>query len=86
MSHWSRRSLTEVQHGTGHRPMNELAMIFGGVSGACLLAIAIRHRVPLFGALISEKIEVDLDRTDRRLAAVSALSFVACALALISAR
>jgi hypothetical protein len=66
--------------------MNELAMIFGGVSGACLLAIAIRHRVPLFGALISEKIKVDLDQTDGRLAAASALFFVACVLVLISTR
>lgn len=66
-------------------PTESIAIIFGALSGGCLLTIAIRRRVPLWGGLLSPRIRVELDTTDRRLALGTLVSFALCLGALILA-
>ncbi|MDP2682387.1 MAG: hypothetical protein Q8P28_06225 [Deltaproteobacteria bacterium] len=53
-----------------------LAIISGAISGVCFMAIALRKKLPLFGALLSPKIYEDLDATDKRLALAGAIFFL----------
>ena len=64
--------------------MEYVAMALGFLSGLCLTAIAIRNRIPFFGGLVSSKIRIDLDKTDKQLALAALALFVLCMAALLA--
>ena len=55
-----------------------LAVISGVISGACLMAIALRRRLPWIGTIASPRLKGPLDPTDRRLALTSLVFFLLC--------
>lgn len=58
--------------------MKYLAALFGIISGASLMAIQLRKNLPLFGSFLSPKMNEKLDKTDKRLAIISLISFIIC--------
>jgi len=59
-------------------------MTLGALSGVCLTVVFFRKRLPLFGGLVSSKMRLDLDKTDKRLALTALVLFVLCVAALIA--
>ena len=53
-----------------------LPIIFAIISGCCLAIIAIKNRIPFFGGLLSQKIQIQLSKTDKYLAFIALLFFV----------
>jgi hypothetical protein len=60
-----------------------LAVVSGVVSGACLMAIAFRKKLPWIGTIASRKLREPIDATDRRLALTSLVFFVLCIIFLV---
>ena len=59
--------------------MNEIfATVSGIISGGCLLAIAIRSRMPFFGSIISQKSKKNLDFVDKILSFFAFIFFIIC--------
>jgi hypothetical protein len=60
--------------------MENFKFLFLIISGVSLSIIAIRnklnYKIPSFGAIISDKIDIKLDKIDIRLAIVSLISFI----------
>lgn len=52
------------------------AILCGLISGICLMAIALRKKLPVFGAILSSKLREELDSTDKRLALVALVFFL----------
>jgi hypothetical protein len=63
--------------------MELLAIISGGVSGACLLAILLKKKLPLWGTLASAEMQQSLSGSDKILASCAALAFGVCMAALV---
>jgi len=63
--------------------MNFISLIFAVASGGCLLAIAFRKKIPFWGALYSQKIQVKLDNVDKLLAFSALVGFCLCLLFLM---
>ena len=55
-----------------------LAIICGVISGGCLLAIALRKKLPLIGTIFSPKLSEELDATDKQLAIGALIFFLFC--------
>jgi len=55
-----------------------LAIIFGFISGGCLLAIQLRKKLPLFGGIVSPKMHENIDSTDKKLAIFALIAFMVC--------
>lgn len=59
--------------------MSELfAVISGMISGGCLLIIAVRSGMPLFGSIISQEAKKNLETLDKLLALAALVFFVIC--------
>lgn len=54
------------------------AIISGIIAGACLMAIAIRKKLPLIGTILSPKLKEELDATDKKLALAALFFFLLC--------
>ena len=64
--------------------MNELfAVISGVISGACLLIIALRAGLPLFGSIVSSEVKKEMDSFDKFLSLVAFVFFIICMLLLV---
>ncbi len=58
--------------------MKLIAIFFAILSGSCLLLIQLRKNLPLFGSIISDKVNEKLDSTDKKLAIVALIAFIVC--------
>ncbi len=67
--------------------MNYIAVLLGFVAGCCIAIIGLRWQlkkgVPIFGGILSNKINDELDTPDKILAIVAGISFFLCILFLI---
>lgn len=58
--------------------MKTLAIFFGLASGCCLFVIQMRKKLPLWGSLLSPKINLVLDSKDKILLVLALVLFVLC--------
>ena len=63
--------------------MEYQTVLFALISGFCLLIIQLRKNRPFFGKILSEKMTVDLDKTDKKLALIALISFLYCLVTLL---
>lgn len=60
--------------------MEALAILFGVITGGCLLIIQVRVHVkkglPLFGSILSDKLLEEIDKIDKTLAFFALISFL----------
>lgn len=62
--------------------MEHQAILFALISGICLIVIQVRKKPSLFASILSQKMTVNLDKTDKKLALIALISFLYCVVAL----
>lgn len=63
--------------------MKYQAIIFALISGLCLIIIQLRKNRPFFGRILYQKLTVDLDKTDKKLALIALISFLYCLVTIV---
>jgi hypothetical protein len=58
-------------------------ILFASISGLCLIIIQLRKKRPFFGKILSQKLTVDFDKTDKKLALIALISFLYCLVTLL---
>lgn len=63
--------------------MEYQTILFVLISGFCLTIIQLRKKRPFLGKILSQKLTVDFDKTDKKLALIALISFLYCLVTLL---